>query len=131
MTSWPRACKPRAMATYGCRSPSDPRVVTTIRRAVWVALGSPIKVVAPFRSVKRPHMGLFSQGTCGATREIARTPRPTIATEPLPRADARLKISAGHCLPKLACDLHSIVARLYLNCKGNRAPFEVAYARRS
>src|SRR5919108_3621482 len=40
---------PRAMATYGCRSPSDPSVVTTIRRALGDALDSPFKVVAPFR----------------------------------------------------------------------------------
>src|SRR5262249_14196463 len=32
--SWPRACRPRARAKYGCRSPSEPNVVRTIRRGV-------------------------------------------------------------------------------------------------
>src|SRR5262245_60672766 len=36
------------MARYGCRSPNDPSVVTTIRRVAWAALGSPFNVVAPF-----------------------------------------------------------------------------------
>src|SRR5262245_43627713 len=77
------------MARYGCRSPRDPRVVTTIRRAGAAALGSPVNGIAPLRNTR----SRTTRSPAAAAGETLKHEKPTCRRGQVQRAGSALQLS--------------------------------------